>query len=123
MITKVEQQKYVEQEIRDELETLQKQLADYQEVAQGKIAKMVTRKDALSEAIAEHQGEESELLEEVVKIEQNLELYESMVADPAAFIAGIEEQIAEEGTEMPEKASAKRDALLTKAWEPRHLSR
>ena len=77
LLTKVEQQRYVEQEMLTQIADIKEQLVGTTEIATQDLEKLKERHSELTEMV-----EEGDQAEEVAKFSQNIEIYERIVDGP-----------------------------------------
>ena len=108
--------------MRKELEGLQEQIDDGKETAEKSIKKLQANQEGLNEFIAENEGDIGEVMEEIIKLEQNLGMYREVVSDPVTFLAEVETRLADEGEELEGEGDERGRALVKAAMKSRHLT-
>lgn len=124
LMTKVEQQQYVESVMQEKLGELNEQLENSQELCRSQIRKLQESQEQLQEYVSDNFGEDDgELMEKVEKFQQNLDLYKEIVKDPRCYMEGVEAQAVEDGEEPVEEDADMRSAhLVAKAMCNRNMT-
>ena len=101
LLTKVESQQYLEREMRSELEQLRSKLFDIIELARSEVTKLQTSQEAYLEELVVSGVDVPETTKALKYLEENLELYKSIIRDPESFVERVVEEMQEDG-EYPE---------------------